>query len=722
MRITTVLASVVLGLILLGMLLGASPVGPAFQVVGIGGAGGVYTPAVSPYDPNLMFVSCDMGGSYRSTDGGRHWALIHWRQFGGSARSCYPTFLKDGGILWSIGGQIRISRDKGETWTELGKALPGVITHLVAVEPGQAGNDGLVLLVHAKGRGCQRSEDMGKTWRKVVANDGFSMAAVGKFVYFGGYHSLLRSADAGATWEVLNDQLVANMTAHALGGATDKAGSIIYASLFSGGVVKSTDYGATWKKVVETYADQKSIMVPWNQTSVAYLAQAAHGVINGKVWKTTDAGNTWQECFKMRGPEKNVELSWVQTVLGWGYYITENGFGVCPTDPNLLLLTTQGDFYISRNGGSTWQQSMNVAKGVLPGDPGQRYACNGMEVTSSWRYIFDPLDKNRRYIAYTDIGFARSVDKGQTWSWSAAGCPWSNTFYQVVCDPDVKGRLYAATGNLHDIPNWGFVTKVDPKWSGGVCVSENGGEKWTVLGIGLPVRPCTSLALDLRSPKNSRTLYATLFESGCWKSTNGGKTWVDKSAGLGSPDNRHALQVTVDPKSGDIYCVITAYQEGSAFKHTGGLWKSTNGGDSWTNLTADLALHWPGSCAVSPDNPNVIYLTAATSPGQREGGVYGTTDGGKRWKRLLRDEDFAATGGANYVQCFYVNIDPDNPDHVYIGTNGHGLWYSANVGKTWKRVDLPFASITNVTFDPDDKSIMYVGSFGGGVRRGLRQL
>ncbi len=732
-----------LGIVLLVQLcLGLSAWAGEFKVTGIGGAGGMYTPAASPYDKNLMLVSCDMGGNYRSVDGGRHWELIPCKQLVTTGNSCYPVFLKDGSILWPIAGTIKMSRDSGKTWTTMGKPLGGAVTLFGVFEAGQAGNKDVVFLAHVKNKGIQRSEDMGETWKQVLAMDSFSMAVVGKRAYVGAYLKLHVSADAGATWEMLNDPLVAGKTAHGLGGAEDKNGSIVYAAMYAGGIAKSTDGGKTWKTVMEKYEDQKAIMVPWNQTKIAYMAQASHGLGNGKVWKTADAGETWKECFKMNGPEKNVALSWVQTQLGWGYYITDKGFGMCPTDPNVLMLTTQGDFYVSRDGGTTWQQMMNEDMGVLPGDPGRRYRCNGLEVTSSWGFLFDPLDKDRRYIAYTDIGFARSVDKGETWISSAAGCPWGNTFYQVVCDPDVKGRLYAATASMHDIPNWGFVEKVGNRKGGGVCVSDNGGVSWKVLGKGLPLLPCTSICLDPKSPKENRTIYAAMFESGCWKSVDGGQTWVNKSSYLpprpvplaeggetvtnsanllGNPGNLHVLKVYVHPKTGHVYCGITAFQEGSKFTVPGGLWKSTDGGDNWTDLTKDLKLHWPGNFAVNPENPNVIYLTAATIPGGREGGVYGTTDGGKTWTRLLKDEDFAATGGAGYVHCFYVNIDPSNPDHVYLGTNGHGLWFSADAGKTWKRVeDFPFASVTNVTFDPDDANAMYVCTFGGGVWRGPR--
>ena len=65
-----------------------------WQVTGLGGAGGMYTPTISPYDSNLMFLSCDMSGSYRSSDGGKSWRLIHYMQIR-STLGCRPAFTKD---------------------------------------------------------------------------------------------------------------------------------------------------------------------------------------------------------------------------------------------------------------------------------------------------------------------------------------------------------------------------------------------------------------------------------------------------------------------------------------------------------------------------------------------------------------------------------------------------------------------------------------------------
>ncbi len=684
-----------------------------FEVVGIGGAGGMFTPAVSPQDPNLMFISCDMGGVYRSTDGGKHWAMLHWRQLNTSL-ACRPLFVGDA-ILWISGPTPKISRDKGATWQELlsTKTLPwkGQVIRMAADS-----TDSAVLLFGTDASELWRSTDTGKTWRLSRSGKVHAILGLGKKLYAAVDKAFFISTDKGDTWEEINlgasvpeakEQTFLSLTGGSANGVT-----VLFGSIADVGMLRSLDEGKTWK-LVDTAWGCTEVVMAENQTKIVYAAQTDSSEARF-MYRTQDGGETWKDCFRMKG-RRNVQPSWVQTELIWGYYFSRFGVSVSATDAKIALLSTQGDFYLTRDGGDSWQQMMNEV--VAP----KLYRCTGLEVTSCWKFLFDPFDKNRRYINYTDIGFTRSTDQGETWSWSAQGCPWYNTFYEVIFDPVVPGRMYAATSSRHDIPNWTAIAalKPGPNSMGGVCISEDAGATWKPLNKGLPLLPCTSICRD---PRELQTLYTTLYEGGCYKSVDGGLTWTNKSTGLGNPGNLHAYKVFVHPKTGEVYCSITAFRKnGNEYPVPGGLWKSSNGGDSWIDLTQDLKLHWPAGFAVNPNDPNVIYIAAASIKGGLEGGIYATRDGGKTWKRLLKDEDFFSTGGLPYVQAFHVNLEPGHPDHVYLSTGTHGLWVSLNDGQTWQRLEgLPFISVNNVTFDPDNADLMYVATFGGGVWRGPR--
>ncbi len=411
----------------------------AFQVTGIGGAGGMYTPVASPYDPNFMLVSSDMSGCYRSTDGGRRWEMIHYQQMR-SGTGCRPSFFKDA-ILWASGTTLKVSRDQGVTWQSLPVgAAPwkGAITKVAGVA---AGPDNLVAFV-GNDEGLWRSADGGKTWQPAKSGKCWEVTPVGTKVFASVDKSLYVSDDQGKTWQPVE---IAEQKGHSLSSVTGAVGPdgscTLYATAWSVGILQSRDGGKTWRVSqgwTDQHNDQNIVLMAGGQTRVAYAAQSG-GSWCRKVWRTTNGGDSWEECFHLRGPKANVEASWVQTELRWGYYITPIGLGIGAGDPNLVLLTTQGDFYISRDGAKTWQQTMNLPAQVEDGGKTVwGYRCNGLEVTTNWKYLFDPFDEQRTYIAYTDIGFARSRDRGQTWIWSASGCPWSNTFYHVVFDPKVK--------------------------------------------------------------------------------------------------------------------------------------------------------------------------------------------------------------------------------------------------------------------------------------------
>ena len=99
----------------------ASPEAVSWKPVGLSGGGGMFTPAVSPADPNLMILNCDMSAAYVSEDGGRNWRMVHQAQLRSDTR-CRPAFhpTKPGTVLASSGGRLRISHDRGRTFAPIG--------------------------------------------------------------------------------------------------------------------------------------------------------------------------------------------------------------------------------------------------------------------------------------------------------------------------------------------------------------------------------------------------------------------------------------------------------------------------------------------------------------------------------------------------------------------------------------------------------------------------
>ena len=707
-----------LGVLAAGMLaLAASSArGERFEVLGMGGAGGMYTPASSPTDPKLMFVSCDMSGCYRSEDGGKTWEMIESLELR-SSRGCRPMFAGDK-VYWVSGGTLKVSSDKGKTWQAVAPNPPwgnSGVTRLASLANRPA------TIFAGAGDAVYASTDAGKTWKKGPSGSVGGLAATGDRAY----------AAVGSTLYVTTDG--SNWKQHEIGAADGKAvirlaagaegrNEVVFALVPGVGVVRSTDGGVAWDVVLSRRSQQDldgdphELEMARNQTRVVYAAT------DKLVFRTDDGGRSWESVFRMGGGDANVERSWVQTEIHWGYRIMPYGLGANAADPNLVLVSTQGDFYLSTNGGKSWRQKMNEPVGVQRGDPGFRYRCTGLEVTSVWGFLFDPWEKDRLYIAYTDIGFARSVDRGRTWIHAAKGSPWGNTFYDVVFDPYQKGRMYAAASSRHDIPHWTHISgnAGNPHAVGGVVASDDYASRWQQIGRGYPNLPCTSICIDpVRSKQGRLTMYATFYEGGVYKSTDSGRTWEKKSQGLGNPGNLHVLKVRVHPKSGDVFCAITAHRQGAGdFPVAGGIWKSTDEGETWTDITRGLDLRWPTYFTFEKDNPDVLYLSAATAPRFSQGGVYKTTDGGENWKRILADADFARKRPPGYVHVMNVQLHPDDPNIVYV-CSSHGLWASTDGGETWKWfTQIPFGSAQNVAVDPTDTKTIYVTTFGGGIWKG----
>lgn len=717
-----------------------------FEPIGLGGGGGLFSPAASPHDPNLMFVACDMSGYYRSEDGGKSWRMLDKRQMRSvtTVAAFHPT---DPATIYAWGcGELRVSHDRGLTWAAL---IPddhwrgGTLTHLAVARADPR------LMLAGGDAGAYVSTDAGASWAaplgvsgKVV---GLAFLPPGPDCFVATDRGIFRSSDRGATWQVCSDQ-----PARGLAGGCDEASgeAILYCTVpsraeggrYVGGVLKSTDHGRTWagamsetinmgvKKAdaygVDDVAQYEYIGGCETRPRTVWVTTRGTGYWpphHWTVYRSDDAGATWRTTFTgdPRFPDRNVELGWLTWETCWGFGGPALGFSVCAGNPDVAMYTNAAELFITSDGGKSWHNGFcHVADGGAEGR-GKAWVSTGLNVTSCWDLALDPFRPGNVYIGYTDIGFARSEDGGKSWQYAAGTSPWANTFYRVICDPDTPGLLYAACSNQHDIPHWGSLEGA--RGPGGVCVSRDFGQTWAAAGAGLPPKPCTCVALDPKSPKDSRTLYAALFTDGVYKSTDGGRSWRRASEGLGAPTNHNVYSVRLHP-DGTLFCSVTGSQRGRDFALPSGLWRSRDGAASWEPISSDLKLRWAGDFDFDPTDSRVLYLTAATPPGYAQGGIYKTTDGGVTWRYLMGD---GVQGKPlprdilSYSHCFFVKVDERRPSRVFLGAPSHGLFMSEDAGETWREVrGLPFTACQRVTTDPRAPDLIWVTTFGGGVWRG----
>ncbi|MDX1392813.1 MAG: glycosyl hydrolase [Gemmatimonadota bacterium] len=230
--------------------------------------------------------------------------------------------------------------------------------------------------------------------------------------------------------------------------------------------------------------------------------------------------------------------------------------------------------------------------------------------------------------------------------------------------------------------------------SGGVWKTENSGTTWEPIFDDEPSYSIGSIAID---PNDPSTVWVGTgenvggrhvgFGDGVYKSTDGGRTWRN----MGLEASEHLSTMIVHPEDSDIVWVAA---QGPLWTPGGdrGLYKTTDGGETWTNVLS--AGEWTGvtDVVMDPRDPDLLYAAtwqrhrtvAAYLGGGPESGIHRSTDGGETWEELTTGLPSGVKGKIGLA------ISPQNPDIVYaaveqIRTEG-GLYRSTNRGESWSRM------------------------------------
>lgn len=296
-------------------------------------------------------------------------------------------------------------------------------------------------------------------------------------------------------------------------------------------------------------------------------------------------------------------------------------------------------------------------------------------------------EANNRNSSSWGRGVWRSLDGGGTWK--KAGLEATASIGRVVCDPADSNVAYvAALGRL-----WG------ENRERGVFKTTDGGATWQhVLAV-----DARTGAVDLvMDPSDSRVLYAAMYArrrtpwsysgvsetGGIYKSTDAGRTWTKLAAGLPRRTGRIGLAIYAkNPRV--VYAVVESDEGGrrdefEEAQRAGGVFRSDDAGTSWTRISpfAPRAFYF-SQIRVQPDDSTRVYLLGTD--------LYVSDDGGVT---------FRARGAKNlHPDCHAMWIDPANGRHVLLGTDG-GWYQSFDRAENWDFANnLALGQVYNVGFD-----------------------
>lgn len=751
----------------------------AVTSVGIGGGGAMYSPVVSPNDRSVMFVCCDMGGLYRSQNGGTTWQLLDANGMAVSAeidRSSGARLLPPKPIAfrqesawqnviaaWGRYHGLRYSLDLGGTWTDIPLAA------------GWASENVTALGVDANGRLFVGTEN-GAHYHDPAPNGGWGGLAWGTCAGISGWvvgfvlvpdpaqtrfaatrgepttsGTVYRSSNGGASWVDVDtlgstSPLARTLSGNRrrindLGGGGDAAGRTLYVTMptvagAGAGVHVSANDGQDWTRTTGGLdltnggndVQFERLAVSPNNRNLAYVsAQGTTWPEVTNVYRTTNAGGQWTSIYGAG----TIPRGWLE--------LNRQGFGGPPVGFAASYdATAARATVLASNKGSLWkldddpaapspgwQQAYSQPDGSTP----PNWASVGLEVTTVWRYEKDPHDPTRHFVCYTDIGFMRGVPQqsGARWAYDALPA-WRSNAYQLAFDPDRAGTMWMAASDEHDLP---YEKQQPPPTGtssdGGVLRSDTYGATWVKQNQGLPAAPAVSIVVDPQSPQSTRQLWASMFRAGVFRSVDDGASWQGSSAGLTGggflshpgfdlPSTQHPYRLELHA-DGTLFCALsgTNRQAGGTYVKESGLFRSSDYGGTWSLVSA--LYEYVLDYAVHPIDSRVIYLCTSNVRGAY-GAVYRTEDGGSRWDPLL---DFAGVGGAtkylDTVGFFAPFLHPLNPNVVLAASNTHGIWISSDGGTTWKAFPFPFARVHRFLLDPADPATLYVCTHGAGIQR-----
>jgi uncharacterized protein (TIGR03437 family) len=659
-------------------------------------SGRVMALAVDPRSNDTVYAGAAEGGVWKTTDGGTTWTPLTDNQPSLAIGSIVldpnnpdavfaGTGEGDGAIDSYSGAGILKSLDAGATWRNIvGPFAQTSITGL-AVNPKNSS-----IMLAASSIGVYRSGDGGETW--TISNPGVAIS-----VFFD-------PAELNVAWASVGNER----------GST------------ANGVYRSSDAGLSWTLVSGTGSNQiptgtatgriQIVNIPTSPDSVlALVANPIKGPgasLNG-VYKTTDAGSNWTQLSAV--PDFCNPQCWYDMVLqphplnpafflGGGNVInvrsTDGGatwqvqgvtrLGVPHADNHALVFTNDGTRLYLGNDGGVWSTDVFAGNTIVWNDLNATLAItqyypsisihpsnpqialagsqdNGTQMYGgqlTWpliaggdggRTAIDPSSPNIAYISVTGVSLYRTQHLTNPTDFLSVvhgidPADRSRFIGAYVMDPIVPQRMYYGTDRLYQsLDGGGLWLPISPDLTGASQTTTS--ETFTISSISI-------------SPADPKTIFTGSYSASVFQTTDGGNSWTDRSAGLPFRSVTHITPDLIDP--GIVYVTFSGLA-GAGDQTPGHVYKSSAGGNSWTDISGNLPNLPVDDLVIDPDLPNTLY--AAT-----DAGVMFTADGGTTWNLL----------GIGMPKVAVLSLMLHRPTRTLrAATHGRGMW------------DYPLGSVTS---------------------------
>lgn len=574
---------------------------------------------VIAYDPdstNTVYIGTSNGGVWKTTDGGLNW----------SPKTDFEPSLSSGALA---------------VYNDWNSSPPKRIVYY------GTGEGGFGFVYNYYGRGLLKSTDGGETWRQITNG-------LPSTTYF--YRIAINPASP-------------NVLLAALG--TGYANPVN-----TGGLYRSEDYGESWTRIVPASIGEEGL----NCTDVLFSPDGTKAYVLGPF--TTGSPNWWENgCGYRISNDGGRTFTQVSVNLpGTGYLAISKSsplimYALVATDCN------QSQLYRSADGGQTWawinesfstnQCGYNMAVEMHPVNPNIIFVATLILYESTNRgndffvgresfhldchdIEFNPKNPNELMVA-TDGGVVKSTNLGTTFqninkTMTTLEC------YSVSSDPINDSHILAGSQDN------GLQQKPDES------------QNW----VGMTGYDATTVIIDQDDP-NRYIIQLSASPKGIHFSLNKGSTWFESGGFAETYKYSWQRPIVKFPSAGGY---LTSYEDK--------IYKTTNYGQNWFQLSVESLPEYIQEIAVSQSNPNVIY--AATGPfeympNSTQHFLFKSTNSGQNWINLSAYQKGAGLPN-RYISS--IQIDKDNENEVYAAFAGFGtnhIYYSNDGGQSWASID-----------------------------------